>query len=106
MKKTVFLLLAIVGFFLSYYFILRLQANLETTFNSALTGFVSNDLGAFIAADLMISVLVSWIFILRESRRLGMTHVWVYLVLTLGVGLCFSLPLFLYFRETKLEKSP
>ncbi|MBM3124679.1 MAG: DUF2834 domain-containing protein [Chloroflexi bacterium] len=106
MKKTVYLLLAFIGFLLSYYFILRFQTALETTNYSALMDFVSNDLGALIAADLVISVLVSWIFIFRESRRLGIKYAWIYLVLTLGVGLCFSLPLFLYFREMKMEKSP
>ena len=103
MKKNIFLLLAILGFIAPYYFISRFL--LENSFNSALLFrqmFLNAGTTAF-AADLFIAVLAFWIFVFIESSRLKMRHAWLYLIATLLVGLSFAFPLFLYFRERKLE---
>jgi hypothetical protein len=55
------------------------------------------------ALDLVVVVIVALIWITREARRLGMSSVWVYWVLTLLFGLGGTLPLFLFFREPRLE---
>jgi hypothetical protein len=46
---------------------------------------------------------VFWVFVFVEASRLEMKNPWLYLLATLLVGLSFALPLFLYFRERKLE---
>jgi len=53
--------------------------------------------------DLLVSVIVFWFFMFTEARKLQMKNAWVYLLATLLVGLSFALPLFLYFRERKLQ---
>ncbi len=57
------------------------------------------------ALDLMVVVLVALVWLTREARRLGMARVWVFWVLTLLFGLGGTLPLFLFFRERRLESS-
>lgn len=63
--------------------------------------------GGYIAstftADLLLSCVVFWIWMFREARKRQITRPWLYVVLTLMVGLCFALPLFLYVREGKSE---
>ena len=54
--------------------------------------------------DLTVSVIVFWAYMFAEANKLQMKHAWFYLLATLLVGLSFALPLFLYFRERKLEE--
>jgi hypothetical protein len=57
-----------------------------------------NRIGAFFGMDVIVSSLVLWVFIFSEGPRLGMKHLWVYVLANLTVGVSFALPLFLYFR--------
>lgn len=102
-KKTLYLSLAILGFILPYYFIINFYTANEMTTLAALAQVLALDWGALIAADLTISVLAAWMFYYSESKRLNMKNWWLYLLATLSVGLSFSLPLFLYFRERHIN---
>lgn len=102
-KKTLYLSLAILGFVLPYYFIINFYTANEMTTLAALAQVLALDWGALIAADLTISVLAAWMFYYSESKRLNMKNWWLYLLATLMVGLSFSLPLFLYFRERHIN---
>jgi len=51
-----------------------------------------------------ITSLTIFLFVPFEGRRLGMQHLWVYILCTLAVGGSLGLPLFLLFRERKLKK--
>ena len=104
MKKTIFLLLAILGFIAPYYFISRFL--FENNFNATLLfqQMFLNDATRAFAVDLLISVLAFWAFLFIDASRLKMKTAWLYLLATLLAGLSFALPLFLYFRERRLEK--
>ena len=101
--KNIFLFLAIIGFVLPYYFFLQLPA--ENGFNLPLLiqPFFANSFMKGSAMDLTISVIVFWTYVFVEASRLQMKNSWAYVLATLLVGLSFALPLFLYFRERKLE---
>jgi hypothetical protein len=103
-KKNIFLILAIIGFIVPYYFFLQLSSD-ENGFNLPLLiqPFFANNFMKGAAMDLTISVIVFWVYAFAESGRLGMKNPWVYVLATLLVGLSFALPLFLYSRERKLE---
>lgn len=103
MKKTIYLILAIVGFILPYYFVFKFYTANEMSTSAALAQLVSSDWGALFVADLLISVLAAWTFIYNEAKRLNMKYWWAYPIATMMVGLSFALPLFLYFRERQLE---
>jgi hypothetical protein len=57
----------------------------------------------FFAMDVIVSSLVLWVFVFSEGRRLRMSNLWLYVVCNLAVGVSLALPLFLFFRERKLN---
>lgn len=103
MKKNIFLLLAIVGFIAPYYFFLQVPVENGFDLPRLLQPLFANNLLRGVAVDLTVSVIVFWVFVFVEATRLQMKHPWAYLLATLLVGLSFALPLFLYFRERKLD---
>ena len=102
-KKNIYLILAILGFIVPYYFFLQLPVQDGFNLASLIQPFSANNFMKGVAADLTISVMVFWIFMFVEAARLQMKNPWLYLLATLLVGLSFALPLFLYCRERKLE---
>ncbi len=101
-RKTVYLILAIIGFVAPYYFFLQVRSlNLGELFQL----FSASSILSGVAMDLLVSVIVFWFFMFSEAKKLEMKNSWVYLLATLLVGLSFALPLFLYFRERKLEET-
>ena len=99
-RKNIFLLLAIIGFIAPYYFFLQVR---EFNLGEIFQLFSASKLLSGIAMDLLVSVIVFWFFMFTEAKKLQMKNQWVYLLATVLVGLSFALPLFLYFRERKLE---
>jgi len=63
----------------------------------------SNSVSGFFGMDVIVSSVVLWIFVFSEGRRLGMKHLWLYVVCNLAVGVSLALPLFLLFRERALD---
>ena len=99
-RKNIFLFLAILGFIAPYYFFLQVR---EFDLAGIFQLFSASRLLSGIAMDLLVSVIVFWFFLFSEAQKLQMKNSWVYLLATLLVGLSFALPLFLYFRERKIE---
>ncbi|HEX8474927.1 MAG TPA: DUF2834 domain-containing protein [Pyrinomonadaceae bacterium] len=62
-----------------------------------------NNISAFFGMDVFIAGLTLLLFVFVEGRRRGMKHLWVYVLCTLLVGGSLGLPLFLFFRERKLQ---
>jgi hypothetical protein len=62
-----------------------------------------NNVSAFFGVDVIVSALVLWLFVFSEGPRRGMKNLWVYVLCTLLVGVSLGLPLFLFFRERKLN---
>ena len=102
-KKNIFLLLAIIGFVAPYFFFLQLSPANGFDLPLLMQPLFANNFMKGVAMDLTVSVIVFWIFVFVEANKLGMKNPWLYLLATLLVGLSFALPLFLYFRERKLE---
>jgi hypothetical protein len=103
MKKNIFLILAIIGLIVPYYFFLQLPAEDGLRLPSLIQPFSANNFMKGAAMDLTVSVLVFWFFMFSEANRLQMKNPWIYILATFLVGLSFALPLFLYFRERTLE---
>ena len=64
----------------------------------------STRIGAFFGLDVIVSSLVLWMFVLVDGRRDGVRHLWAPIVASLVVGVSLGLPLFLYLRESALER--
>ena len=57
---------------------------------------------AFAWWDVVISALVTLVFILSEGRRLEVKHLWLPVMGLCAVGVSLALPLFLLLREQRL----
>lgn len=65
----------------------------------------SNRIGAFFGWDVIVSAMVLWTLVVVEGRRAGVMHLWAPIAASLTVGVSLGLPLFLYLREKRLERS-
>ena len=102
-RKNIFLILAILGFIAPYFFFVQVPPESASDIPALLQPLFANNFMKGVGMDLTVSVIVFWTFVFVEGSRLQMKNPWVYLLATLMVGLSFALPLFLYFRERKLE---
>ena len=101
--KNIYLLLAGLGLLVPYWFFFEfLDAN-GLNITLLLQQLFSNDISTFFAVDLILSTVVFWFFMVSEATKLQMHNWWLYILASLVVGLSFALPLFLYFRERKLQ---
>jgi hypothetical protein len=63
----------------------------------------SNHVAACFGLDVIVSSVALWLLVFSEGRRLRMKNLWLYVVCNLAVGVSLALPLFLFFRERKLN---
>ena len=64
----------------------------------------STKIGGFFGMDVILSAVVLFVFIFYEGRQLQMTKFWIPVVATLSVGVSLGFPLFLYLRQSHLER--
>jgi hypothetical protein len=102
-KKNIFLILAIIGFITPYYFFVQVPPESALDLPALIQPLFANNFMKGLGMDLTVSVIAFWIYVFIEANRLQMKKPWLYLLATLLVGLSFALPLFLYFRERRLE---
>jgi uncharacterized protein DUF2834 len=65
----------------------------------------STPVGGFFGMDIIVSSVVLWVFVYVDGRRSGVQHLWAPIAASLAVGVSLGLPLFLYLREPRLERS-
>lgn len=58
---------------------------------------------AFFGLDVIVSSVALWLFVFSEGRRLRMRHLWLYVACNLLAGVSSALPIFLFFRERKMN---
>lgn len=77
--------------------------------NGGLPGFIrmayANPAAASISNDILFMCFAAFTFMVVEARRLGMRHVWLYLVLSCCIAVSVMFPLFLLARQRKLAAS-
>lgn len=71
---------------------------------SFVTDPVDTAAGTFLTIDLLAVALVALVFVVAEGRRLGMRHLWVYVVLAFAVAISVAFPAFLAFRQVHLAR--
>lgn len=54
--------------------------------------------------DLVVCWPVFWLFLWQEGKKYTVRHLWIYPLLTISIGLCFALPLFLFFRQGRIDQ--
>jgi hypothetical protein len=71
-------------------------------FADALSDTVVNPAATFTVIDLLAVAAIGLVFMVVEGRRLGMRHLWVYVVLTFAVAISVALPVFLIARQVRM----
>ena len=69
-----------------------------------LTAWFGSVVDWVLSVDLLIVAAATIVFMLHESRKLGMKRVWLYFLLSGITALAFTFPLFMAFRELKKQK--
>ena len=64
----------------------------------------ANSIAQFFAADFLISWLAWLIFILYDRKKNDVAYWWIPFIGNFCIGLSFSLPFYLYLRESKKSK--
>lgn len=76
---------------------------------ASVAGFIAlaniNAPAATLSVDILVTYLFTTIFIVAEGRRLGMKHIWLYVLGSTVIAVAAGLALFLAFRERKLASS-
>lgn len=76
--------------------------------NGGAAGFLqalyAHPAAASITNDLLFFGLAGIVFMVVEARRLGMRHVWVYLVLSLALAVSVMFPIFLIVRQNAIAR--
>ncbi len=96
--------LAVAGAAIPWYF------NLEhISAGGGIAGFVSEGFLTAATSSITVDVLVAaatfFAFVVYESRRIGMSHAWAYVLVALVVAFACAFPLFLLMRERHVRRS-
>lgn len=103
MRKSIYLALAILGLAMPYYFLFQFINANGFDIPLLVQQLFANHISTFFAVDLIVSIIVFWVWMIAEANKLQMNNWWLYILASLTVGLSFALPLFLYVREQKLQ---
>jgi hypothetical protein len=101
--KTLYLLLAVLGLAVPYYFLGTFLLEHGLNVRLLVQQLFANSISTFFAVDVLISSVVFWFFVYQEGARHNIPHAWLFILANLFVGVSFALPLFLYFRQARLE---
>ena len=103
--KSLYLLLCVAGTLLPYSQFIPFLREHGLDLRVFVEQLFSTRIGGFFGLDVVVSALALWAFVRIEGRRAGMKRLWVPMVAVLTVGVSLALPLFLYLREQRLERS-
>src|SRR5688572_136083 len=101
--QWLYLILAILGTALPVSYLARFIAAYGLDVRLFFSQLFQTDVSSFFAMDVLVSVPVLLLLVFSEGRRLGMKRLWAYLICSLLVGVSMGLPLFLFFRERRLN---
>lgn len=108
--RTVYLILSIIGFAVPNFLVLLesvenknilLWSKPLETFDALFVNRISTIFGI----DLLIAVVVFFVWSHFEAKRLEVPKVWKYWLLTMFFGLAGAFPLFLWARQKRLDKA-
>lgn len=103
--KYFYLILTILGVIYTWYYnILYFQSVGNASFIGFMQDAQINFAGKSFGADLTVVVVTFFVFLITESLRLKIKFWWILIPLTFLIAVAFTFPLFLYFRQKKLEE--
>jgi hypothetical protein len=103
--KSLYLLLCVTGTLLPYSQFIPFLREHGLDLRVFVEQLFSTRIGGFFGLDVIVSSLTLFALVAIEGRRAGMKHLWAPIAAALTVGVSLALPLFLYLREQRLERS-
>jgi len=104
--KTLYLALCLAGVPVPYWQFLPWTFQHGLNLGLFVHELFANRIGAFFGMDVIVSAVVLVVFSRIEGSRLGIRRRWLVVLAVLTVGVSLALPLFLYLRESALERKP
>ena len=102
MRQRVLLIATVIGFFIPPILISYYVAENGFDLVDMLNAMVDNTIALAVFCDLTFAALVFFYWAWGEAAELAIARWWLIIPATVIIGLCFSLPLFLYWREKAL----
>ena len=99
--KPLYLTLAVVGTVVPWLFFARFFLSEGLDLPLFLRGLFANGAAGGFSADVLLSIVVFWIWSFLDARRHGIRRWWLVLPSGCLVGLSLALPLYLYLREDR-----
>ena len=103
--KALYLVLCVAGTLLPYSQLVPFLREHGLDLRLFFEQLFANRISGFFGWDVIVSAAVLWAFVLIEGRRGRVNHLWAPVAASLAVGVSLGLPLFLYLREARLERS-
>jgi Terpene cyclase DEP1 len=102
--KTLYLVLCFAGLLLPYWQFIPWVLQHGLNLSLFVRELFANRIGAFFGMDVIVSAVALLVFARIESARLGIRRRWLVVVAVVTVGVSLALPLFLYLRDSELER--
>ena len=100
-----YFLIAIFALFVTWYFNIQFFMQGGSILPASFFGAAfANAISTSITLDVYIAAIVFSIWVVSESKRLGLKRSWIYIVVCFAVALAVALPLFLGVRALKLRE--
>ena len=103
-RKIFYLVLGVLGFALPYSQFVPSVIEHGLNMRLFVQQLFANRIGGFFGLDVLVSAVTLIGFMRSEGARLKMRALWLPIVSVLFVGVSLGLPLFLYLRESELER--
>jgi hypothetical protein len=103
--KALYLVLCVAGTLLPYSQLVPFLREHGLDLRLFFEQLFANRISGFFGWDVIVSAVVLWALVLIEGRRTRVSHLWAPIAASLAVGVSLGLPLFLYLREARLERS-
>lgn len=101
--KHVYLSLMVLGSLIPLYYLAQFVMDYGLDIKLLIEQLFVNDISSFFGLDVIISALVTVVFVIFESKRLKIKN-GIYSLFGMLIGVSFCLPLFLYIREIHQDK--
>ncbi|WP_020592168.1 DUF2834 domain-containing protein [Kiloniella laminariae] len=101
----IYFTLSILGLLATWYYNFQYFSTSDSlNFGPYLKALLANSATTAVTIDIYFTAVVFSLWVLVESKRAGMKWAYIYILLCFGVGIAFSFPLFLAFREKKYQE--
>lgn len=101
--RVVYLVSAFLGFATAAYYGIPFFASADAGFGNFVRFAFANPIAATLSSDLSVVYVASCVWIVHEGRRIGMGHLWLYILGSTCVAVAFGLGLFMFVRHSRLH---